>query len=937
MSDAKYTFFPYVRLGLATYIEPNNTAGFGSLEIPIKLRLGSVDAEGSEMDGPTLTLRGPADALTIASSQVVRTEPAANAKDFEDNYFPFIEFARPDFPWMLTPLSADGSGRLRPWIVLIVVKEAEVTFTARSNAASVLMITNPQDQLPDLDESDYWAHVQVSGEVSDVATALTGTPEAVVSRLICPRRLDPNTNYRACVVPAFEVGRLAALGQSLGDLDPADLEPAWSDDDKDVDLPVYYTWTFSTGDGGDFEELVRELEPRTLSSEVGVRALDAANPGLGLPPADDSSLRYIGVMKAPDAESSPWNSSTAETFKADLTELLNRAGSLTDEGGVADDPVIAPPIYGRWHAAQDQIADTNPAWLGELNLDPIYRVISGMATKVVKQQQEALMASAWEQLDEIQQVNRALVRAQLAREVGLSLKRRHIDPLDGDARAQLFSPAQCRTPFGNGRSIRGKLQETSLPAGTASAALRRATRPGGSPGRVARTAGAPFSRAGDSILRLFDRDTRTEDVTTILEAELPDPSGMSTTSDFPEIGSGLPGSGLPLLTKLSATDLSRSVGLARSKVRRTLRARPTAALSPELSAMSAAVAAAPTLEAIRGDFELFLDNTRVAEAEKVVLTDVAEAIDAASDPSASVLARIASRIEGLSSFVGRTDSLDIVMAAPDFPQPMYSFMRDVAPDWFMPGLENIEDETISLLETNPPAIEAFMVGLSHEMARELLWREYPTDQRGTYFKHFWDRSSSYTGNDPDADTDDIKPIHEWSSSLGENGPDEEEKDEESAEDAALLVLVLRGQLLRRYPDLIIYSTAAQFGGDGDELEPDDTAPLYPLFSGALGNDISFFGFDLGEEVARSTPEQAGYFFVLQQHPTAPRFGLDATSDGTTISWEDVDIVGGHVSVIETTGAPTPIGATWGSNSAHMAKVTLQLPARAYYHADDMLP
>ena len=33
-----------------------------------------------------------------------------------------------------------------------------------------------------------------------------------------------------------------------------------------------------------------------------------------------------------------------------------------------------------------------------------------------------------------------------------------------------------------------------------------------------------------------------------------------------------------------------------------------------------------------------------------------------------------------------------------------------------------------------------MVGLNHEFARELLWREYPTDQRGSYFRQFWDVS-----------------------------------------------------------------------------------------------------------------------------------------------------------------------------------------------------
>ena len=50
-------------------------------------------------------------------------------------------------------------------------------------------------------------------------------------------------------------------------------------------------------------------------------------------------------------------------------------------------------------------------------------------------------------------------------------------------------------------------------------------------------------------------------------------------------------------------------------------------------------------------------------------------------------------------------------------------------------------------QTNNRFIEAYLVGLNHEMARELLWREYPTDQRGTYFSSFWTggrRSSSPT-------------------------------------------------------------------------------------------------------------------------------------------------------------------------------------------------
>ena len=58
-------------------------------------------------------------------------------------------------------------------------------------------------------------------------------------------------------------------------------------------------------------------------------------------------------------------------------------------------------------------------------------------------------------------------------------------------------------------------------------------------------------------------------------------------------------------------------------------------------------------------------------------------------------------------------------------------------DWLLPGLDQVLPNTVSLLETNQAFIEAYMVGLNHEFSRELLWNEYPTDQRGSYFRQFW--------------------------------------------------------------------------------------------------------------------------------------------------------------------------------------------------------
>ena len=63
---------------------------------------------------------------------------------------------------------------------------------------------------------------------------------------------------------------------------------------------------------------------------------------------------------------------------------------------------------------------------------------------------------------------------------------------------------------------------------------------------------------------------------------------------------------------------------------------------------------------------------------------------------------------------------------------MYEPLAEISPELFLPNLNLIEQNTITLLETNQAFIEAYMVGLNHEFARELLWREYPTDQRGSH-------------------------------------------------------------------------------------------------------------------------------------------------------------------------------------------------------------
>ena len=70
---------------------------------------------------------------------------------------------------------------------------------------------------------------------------------------------------------------------------------------------------------------------------------------------------------------------------------------------------------------------------------------------------------------------------------------------------------------------------------------------------------------------------------------------------------------------------------------------------------------------------------------------------------------------------------------------MYEPLRDLSQELLLPGLDDRASRTpCSGSKTNRRFVEAYMVGLNVEMGGELLWRGFPTDQRGTYFDQFWD-------------------------------------------------------------------------------------------------------------------------------------------------------------------------------------------------------
>jgi hypothetical protein len=139
-------------------------------------------------------------------------------------------------------------------------------------------------------------------------------------------------------------------------------------------------------------------------------------------------------------------------------------------------------------------------------------------------------------------------------------------------------------------------------------------------------------------------------------------------------------------------------------------------------------------------------------------------------------------------------------------------------------------------------------------------------------------------------------------------------------------LLLRSSLLRRYPNAIIYLTPALTGA-ATTPPPTD---VFPIFNGSMQPDVTFVGFPITPTAAVGSAGHPGYFVVIQEHPTEPRFGLDVAVAATLTNTS-------HVPVGTQPPAGMPLkGRSWGKNSAHMAEITRRLPVRITIHASQLV-
>ena len=906
---ANLSFLPWVRQGAAGAIDTVDTLGAGQpavADVSINLAVNN-DA----LPPVQVRLRGPADVVGIDAHQVIRTDPRPGTSDFEPNCFPSIEFDRADFPWLFTPARANANAQLRPWWCLVVVRKqtgVQLASTADSPLPTLRIAGDAKAfaELPDLRDSWAWAHSQAAADNTTnpgaVGNALNGPPHLSLSRLVCPRILAANTDYIACVVPTFELGRKAGLGLPIGDADVVAanaLAPAWTltaAAPLQVQLPVYYSWEFRTGEGGDFASLARLLRIASPPG-LGQRAVVIGEPGFPFtePVSPSTTVEVEGALLPLTGTPPPvrWSDQVAPVFEKSLALIVNQPG-LNQVIAPTADPLLAPPLYGRWHAGRATVTPGAANWFDQLNLDPRWRVAAALGTQVVQEHQEALMASAWEQAADIQQVNRRMRQLQLSMAVGDSLHARHLSTLTEEMTLRIASPAfnRIRVPAGQtaGRTLTAEMMRSSLPVPATRAAMRRIARQRGPITRRAAAQGVARSAEETWVARLNFNSARPAaprpDIRHASVPPLPAVDSVITAiwnSGFVVAPEGQPVVPLPSVDPLPpAWDYPGHFRAAAAHLSR-IRGRSIAAFFPHKTMLT-------TAQMVREQMK-----------PRVALANLARAVATTGN---NVLAPNAPGVTPVGT--------ETVLMAPAFPQPMYEPLNEKSQDLLLPGLEKVEPEKVVGLRTNRAFVEAYMTGLSFEMGRELLWRGFPTDQQGTYFQHFWGTDA---GVGAPIDVDDLRK--NLGRELG-TAPDGSPADQ--------FVLLLRSSLLRRYPNAIIYLTPALTGA-ATTPPPTD---VFPIFNGSMQPDVTFVGFPITPTAAVGSAGQPGYFVVIQEHPTEPRFGLDVAIAATLTNKS-------HVPIGTQPPAGMPLkGRSWGKNSAHMAEITRRLPVRITIHASQLV-
>lgn len=707
-----------------------------------------------------LTLLGLRDADPEVMRPSVR-HPEPDAVGVSPAEFVFVEYEIDSLPWALTPEPPTGLDRstLRPWVGLVVIPLNAAGFEQRSVGAFTVWDLSPgavAAQLPVVGEGDHlWAHA-----LSEVGDGDTDDGRRV-SRLVCPRLLEADTDYVAGVVPLRRLVTEALLGTAGDDPRTAPGEPAWRPG-RPAELVVFDTWRFRTGPVGDFESLVDKLTVSAGSVSTG--QVRVATTG-GVVPVSGALAGIHSV-----------DGSTPQAFVDEVADDASSQGLL--------------PRYGIGFVGDGE----SPRWFRELNETVGGRLAASLGARAAQKVVDALES-------EIQAVLPIIFDHNNADFISAGGK------IGGAAElVEMGLGGWWRPPF------------DPIVAGPAI--------PGGDPS----VPGEPIGRPG-GLGQLRSVNTAVEllrvlgvDPGSGFEAELSE-RGVRSLESLAVLGRRLEGADHPATDFAEIPELFDSL----ASVQTILQGRGEA---------SGAV-----VEAEAGPGDAVGSDTSSTNDDSVpgpVGVDVVSMVEDA----------YRKRVQGLpggwsGARRGIRTSLDGT-----------GDQRLTEPEFVLPGVGEVPMNSITPLRTNGAFSAAFLVGFNHEINRTLTWRGWPIDTSNTVLERFWPGPGTR--------------IADWAA--------DEPLSVVAGVDTELFAVLIRSELVARFPHLSVSAVPSRFDGERVVIDPDFGGLLWPRFSRTLDAHTLFAVFDETAEVmtASSGPP---WFLIIEETAASHRYGVDYTSDG----------------------------------------------------------
>ena len=1042
-------FYTYARRGLANAIDKKLANGRGEISININT--------AGETQTRSFQLLGREDITGFVKEKILRRVPEDGANVFAPYNLAFVEFYEEDFPWRFTPEPVKD-GKLMPWLFLVVLKDGEFSYAEPSNQPDPTLkyikfadsVKGDILALQEISEISNWAHVQAAEGNTDNSIK---DPDGIISRIICPRKLDPNTAYQAFLIPTYE-------GEKENHL-------------------VFHTWRFQTNNEPDFEYLAGLLEPQPVPPQFGRRSINCEKSGDGLNfPALAHFLPMEGALTAVSEPTSPHPA--IDQAQNEAHRLI--AGEINKGIPADDDPLVIPTAYGYRHilyAGTIGAEKKDIPWLHELNTIPGLRATAGLGVQVIRDNQDKYVERAWQQLESLNFCAQTILRSEFSMEVSSKLLNKHILPLPTGSMLGVLRPIlkKIKTTESEWMNLDSYLSNTQLssssrpPEGLRNRIVKRVELTKQAENEelgafvevpdyqievivVDKETGAPINHAF-----IYYRKTPQDNfkrIGAIIVDELG--TDVKKYKYIVSFGSGkIAASGVSWYVgaegyclekfyfrpntfklKLDEADFNNtSPGLDSSTSKSTIYVSMVQFTAPQKYTIEGTVTdkfgrplSGVTIKLYTIQLESILDTENEYEDKEYSLEnfttdftgkfkvpfysrypgnkaklvfhyydhEVKEVVVSWGETNLKVIMmgftnelemidqvrRVINPVKNhktrLKNVFSNTsikdwfdpaelhdEALPHPIAYPYFDDPMYEKVKELGTDYLVPNLNLMPNNCITLLKTNRKFIEAFFVGLNVEMGRELRWREFPTDERGSYFRQFWDVKgllSNITSVEEAEQFKDILPVHTWKA--GELG------DHPSVNSGEPLVLAIRGGLIQAFPNAMIYAVKAVAVAanerEGIEVKwPQDAGNAIerrvkmggtiatPIFSGKIEPDITLKGFPLDYQNAcgDGTDDKLGYFFVIKEIAGELRFGLDMP-DGTPgegniniddLSWDEVKLrPSGSGFILLSDGLQGNVtlqyknkNIDWRNlNSAAMANLLSQKPVIIAIHATEML-